>query len=74
MIVHERRLPMVEYILTRDNSGHWYVIPADKQQEFCKWVESFEDDDREEDQDQPDWAVEVGGAPCLVHFTGYSIQ
>jgi hypothetical protein len=26
----------------RDDSCHWYAIPADKQADFEKWVESFD--------------------------------
>lgn len=58
----------MKHILTRDDSGHWYVIPADKSSEFNKWVES------EGEEDQPEWAVRVGGSPSLVKFTTYEIS
>jgi hypothetical protein len=60
------------FILTSDDSGHWYVIPANRQMEFCAWVESFEDDG--DGTDQPAWAERVGGAPSLVEFQEYKIR
>ncbi len=29
--------------LIQDDSGHWYLIPADKSDEFEDWVESMGD-------------------------------
>jgi hypothetical protein len=56
------------FILTSDDDGHWYVIPADKQKEFDTAIENFD-----EVGSLPDWAKEVGGSPSRVTFTGYKI-
>lgn len=69
-----------KFILTTDGDGHWYVIPADKQQEFAGIVEAigkyWEADSRytEAPPEIPDYAKAVGGAPSLVEFTGYTIR
>ncbi len=60
--------PNQEYILTSDDDGHWYVIPADKLREFGEAVSAFDDTG-----DIPDWADPVGGSPCRVKFKGYRI-
>jgi hypothetical protein len=60
------------FVMVQDDSGHWYVIPGSRQMEFCKWVESFEDDG--DGGPQPDWAERVGGAPSLVEFQEYTIK
>lgn len=74
---------MMEYVLTTDDDGHWYVIPADKQGDWWKWVEYstkfwdnqlYLDNPDLEAPDVPDWADEVGGAPSLVTFREYTIR
>jgi hypothetical protein len=51
-----------EYVLIRDDSAHWYVIPEGRQEEFYKWV------DDEDGFDIPEWIFEVGGSPQLIKF------
>lgn len=73
----------MKYVLVTDDSSHWYVIPADKQDEWWDWVEySMKFWDQQlylenpdiEDPTLPDWAEEVGGAPSLVEFENYTIR
>lgn len=35
---------MIKYILVSDNSGHDYIIPSDKGDEWYDWLELSEDD------------------------------
>jgi hypothetical protein len=58
------------FILTQDDSGHWYVIPADKSAEFDAWVET----DGQDGYDPPVWAVEVNGAYSRVRFPSFVIE
>lgn len=61
-----------EYILTQDNDAHWYVIPADREDD---WVDFLDiDPDDEAAWDVPDWAEQIGGSPSLVKFSGYRID
>ena len=62
----------MEYILTQDNDGHWYVIPAEKEKDFSKWVSIDGDDERS--WTLPDFADSVGGSPTLVKFKEYRIE
>jgi hypothetical protein len=57
-------------ILIRDDDGHWYVIPEDKEDDFYDWCMDVE---YEIDSGQPEWAVSVGGSPSLVKFPSYII-
>lgn len=53
-----------EYFLDRDNEGHWYIIPSDKEKEWNKWFSS-------EDYNDgiiPNYVIEVGGSHTLVRF------
>lgn len=55
------------WILTQDQSSHWYLVPESKRREWDAWCEISDDDDRS--WEPPPYAVSVGGAPsCLVTF------
>ena len=56
-----------EYMLVRDNDGHWYVIPAGRDEEFDAWCES----DEYELGETPEWADRIGGSPSLILFPSY---
>lgn len=60
----------MEYILIQDDDCHWYVIPADKEKDFCKWAVS----DEAQDGIVPKYAKQVGGSPSLVKFHNYRIE
>lgn len=62
-----------EHLLTRDNNGHWYVIPAARESEFDNWVTACEDDASCGDLTQPDYVVSVNGAPERVKFRNWRI-
>lgn len=51
----------MRYTLVQDNDCHWYLIPADKQEEFYAWLET-------ESWEEPDWANHFGGGPLSVTF------
>lgn len=58
-----------------DDSGHEYVIPADKVEEWEEHILSVETFDYEDDDaqfpDDPEWAEEIGGH-FLIH--SYEIE
>jgi len=49
------------YYLDTDCSGHWYIIPVVRYDEFVKWVES-------EEPNTPEYAIAVNGSPTRVTF------
>lgn len=70
------------YVLISDDDGHWYVIPADKQGEAGRyfeaagayWSSPSAHGEEVDEPERPGWLVDVGGAPSLVEFTGYTIR
>ena len=60
------------YFLSQDQSGHWYVVPEAREAEWSAWCDISEEDERA--WEAPDFAVRVGGAPCLVRFTGFEVR
>ena len=68
--VQQRDFENAMSVIVQDDDGHWYVIPADRRQEFDSWGES----EGEDSWIAPDWAVRVGGSPSLVEFNDYVIK
>lgn len=62
---------MDRYFLATDSSGHWFVVPCSKKEEWFRWADLDEDND--EAWDAPDFARVVGGAPTLVTFSNPEI-
>ncbi len=57
---------MQRYFLNTDNDTHWYIIPADKREEWENWCDLPEDD--ENSWNVPEWAEALGGGPNQVEF------
>jgi len=55
------------YFMSTDDSGHWYIIPVTKRQEWEEWSDLPEEDERT--WEAPDFARPVGGSPTCVTFT-----
>lgn len=53
---------MTRYRLVRDGDCHWYVIPADKMEEWDAWCYD------ENSWDPPEWADALGGSPSMLTF------
>jgi hypothetical protein len=62
----------MEYILVQDSDCHWYVIPNNKNDDWCEWCEIDSDDERA--WTPPEYAEEIGGCPSLVKFKEYRIE
>lgn len=56
------------YVMVQDDDGHWYVIPADRINDFRAWVATCGD------EEQPIWVASVGGSPSLVLFRQFDIR
>lgn len=56
------------WCLTNDDDGHWYVIPADRKDDFEHWVYETSVDTL-----QPSWIWNVNGHPNNVTFTAPEI-
>lgn len=48
-----------KYILGQDNSCHWYILPAEKGDEWMEWLSIDEDDERS--WAVPDFAKAIDG-------------
>lgn len=55
-----------DYVLVSDDDGHWYVIPAGRENEFDVAIMG-------NSPQTPEWAEAVGGAPTRVKFQNYTI-
>lgn len=67
-----------EFVLIQDDDGHWFVCPAEREQEAYRMLEAISRYWGEHQYDkvappEPDFLKEVGGSPSLVKFTGYRI-
>ncbi len=60
------------YCLVQDDDGHWFVIPAEKQDEFEEYMRKIYD--LGEYPEEPEWLDGVGGAPSRVIFENYTIK
>lgn len=57
--------PGSRYRLVQDDSSHWYVIPAEKSEEWSV----FEED--EDNWNVPEWATSLNGSPHNVTFSDW---
>jgi hypothetical protein len=57
----------LRFFLSRDDSGHWYLVQADHRTEWNAWCELDEDD--EAAWDTPAFARRLGGSPGRITFT-----
>ena len=55
--------------LVSDDDGHWFIIPADKWEEWEGWLENPETTDYTE----PKWARYTNTHPSRVTFTDWTI-
>ena len=68
-----------EHVLIRDDDGHWYVCPADRERDAAAAFQAVEDFWRGDDCDAdppplPDYLREVGGSPTRVKFRDFRIE
>lgn len=66
------------FCLTKDDDGHWYIIPDGKESEWEKYVAAvslywWNLPEGEECPEQPEWAINVGGSYSNVKFPSYEI-
>jgi hypothetical protein len=55
--------------LLSDDDGHYYLVPAEKEEEFNIWVDSFNDEEGDPDGYEELGAVSLGCSPTYVSFT-----
>lgn len=56
----------MKYRFMQDDDCHWYLIPADKHQEFGDWV--YGDEGVVAGTPQPEWAEMLSGSPSEYNF------
>ncbi len=54
------------YFLAQDQSTHWYLVPAERRQDWDAWCNLDEDDAAS--WERPDWASRLDGDPSRVTF------
>lgn len=59
------------YYIDCDNSGHYYLVPVNKKEEFKVW--SNLDDEDEASWEAPAWVIDINGCPSQVTFTNPEI-
>jgi hypothetical protein len=66
------------YRLTCDNSGHWYVIPCNKNADWQDYLDAvdkyWESEGREPLPDLPGWADILPGGVSWLTFSSYEIN
>ena len=64
-----------EFILVQDDSKHWYVIPANKQDDWVEWLKLLKLGEVSPCP-LPDYVESVGyyQSPSLVKFPSYTIE
>jgi len=60
------------FFLDRDNSSHWYIVPADRRAEWNAWRNIPEDDDR--GWIVPDWVIPLNTHPNQVTFESFDFN
>lgn len=54
------------YFLGQDQSSHWYLVPANRREEFERWAAIDEEDSR--GWLAPDYVTEIGCHISLLEF------
>lgn len=75
---------MKRWMLLSDDDGHHYLVPAESEDAFNEWVDSFrryDESDGNTDEDYPDpdgysalGAISLGCSPTCVTFTDPEIS
>lgn len=60
------------FFLAQDNDTHWYIVPADRIDDWREWLSIDSDDERA--WEVPDFARPVSGSPIRVTFTDPEIS
>jgi ferric-dicitrate binding protein FerR (iron transport regulator) len=55
------------YFFAQDNSSHWYLVDADRREEWQRWCEL--DDEHPASWDVPEYAQRLEGGVSQVTFT-----
>jgi hypothetical protein len=55
------------FFLDQDDSGHWYIIPAERRGEWERFMEIPSDD--EASWKVPEWAKPTGCGPNYIEFS-----
>lgn len=68
------------YRLIKDDDGHWYVIPAEKEDEVERYFQAVYNYWRPgssydtELPDEPDYLTPIGGRPSCIVFKEYKVD
>jgi hypothetical protein len=54
------------FYFSRDNSGHWYLVPVSGREAFERWANLDEDD--EKGWDPPEWVRRLNGSLSRITF------
>ena len=57
---------MPRFFLDQDASCHWYLVPVEHREKWCKWSELDPEDERT--WEAPAWAIRINTGPQFVTF------
>lgn len=62
----------MRYFLDADQCGHWFIIPAEKRDEWNEFINVDEDDPA--GWEMPEWVIYLNGSPTRVTFENFIID
>ena len=62
----------MRYFLDADQCGHWFIIPAEKRDEWNEFINIDEDDPL--GWEMPEWVIHLNGSPTRVTFENFIID
>ena len=62
----------MRYFLDADQCGHWFIIPAEKRDEWNEFINIDEDDPL--GWEMPEWVIYLNGCPARVTFENFIID
>ena len=57
------------YFFDSDDDGHYFMVPAERREEWTAWLKVTEDRDNEEGWNAPEWARPLPYHPSRYTFT-----
>lgn len=60
--------PHARYFLGRDVDSRWYLVPADRREDWDRWVDDTKDVPGDSHRETPGWARKLAMGPSSITF------